>query len=214
MFQVGLIYSDKNVNSIVINIDTDMVLNPPVGIDVMLKGRTYLYVSECKIKANHGYGITFEIDELYDIINVPTIAAMMDVSITVRETHFTQNSLGNMGKIPSNFMDHEETSSLYAQIKRKNSNAYISTHSPIPVCKDDSNPRLTQELLKEFNTITNEGSHNKINTLKDVLDIMDENYVKNMETDIELGIYISVYTLFIFNPISHILKKNQQIIPN
>ena len=102
----------------------------------MLRGRTYLYVQvwsmsmcqvfdrrhhiecvpplsptwtrvqECKIKGNFGFGISFEVTEAFQPLRVESIASMMDVSITVRETHFTENLMGNMGKIPAQWTQH------------------------------------------------------------------------------------------------------------
>ena len=78
-----------------------MVLDPDPTLAAMLRGRTYLYVQECKIKSNFGFGIAFECTSAFHPLPVPAIASMMDVSITVRETHFTENTFGNMGKIGS-----------------------------------------------------------------------------------------------------------------
>ena len=82
------------------------VLDPDPVLASMFRGRTYLYIDECKIRRNGGFGISFEISEALHALPVATIAAMMGVSVTVRETRFTDNSLGNMGKIPSQWIEH------------------------------------------------------------------------------------------------------------
>ena len=97
-----------------------MVLDPDPTLASMLRGRTYLYVQECKIKSNCGFGISFEVTKNFHPLPVPIIASMMDISITVRETHFTENSFGNMGKIPAAWIQHAHKNGLFAQIKRIN----------------------------------------------------------------------------------------------
>ena len=86
-----------------------MVLEPDTTLATMLRGRTYLYIQECKIKSNHGFGITFEITKPFHPLDIAEIASMMDVSITVRETHFTENVYGNMGKIPAHWISNPQT---------------------------------------------------------------------------------------------------------
>ena len=99
-----------------------MVLDPDPTLAAMLRGRTYLYVQECKIKSNYGFGISFEVTPSFHALPVPQIASMMDVSITVRETHFTENTFGNMGKIPAHWIKHIKTDDgqVFEDIKRIN----------------------------------------------------------------------------------------------
>lgn len=100
----------------------NMVLDPDPTLASMFRGRTYLYIDECKIRKNEGFGISFEITKSLHSLPVATIAAMMGVSVTVRETRFTENSLGNMGKIPAQWICHSVTQSdqLKGQIEHMN----------------------------------------------------------------------------------------------
>jgi len=90
----------------------NMVLDPDPTLASMFRGRTYLYIDECKIRRNNGFGISFEITTALRALPVATIAAMMGVSVTVRETRFTENRLGNMGKIPSQWIKHQTSQSV------------------------------------------------------------------------------------------------------
>ena len=76
----------------------NMVMDPDPTLVAMLRGRTFLYVQECKIKNSFGFGISFECMAAFHPLPVSALAAMMDVSITVREAHFTQNTFGNMAR--------------------------------------------------------------------------------------------------------------------
>eukprot|EP01083_Nonionella_stella_P083109 229653_1 len=116
-----------------------MVLDPDATLASMLRGRTYLYVQECKIKSNFGFGISFEVTSAFQPLPVPSIASMMDVSITVRETHFTENSFGNMGKIPAHWIQHtkDEQMTVFNNIKRINPTLFGPVHDVVTADEDD-----------------------------------------------------------------------------
>ena len=103
----------------------EMVLNPAPQLAQMLRGRTYLYLQQSSVSNNFGFGISFEVTKSFYSMGVPEIAGLIDVSITVRETHFNENSLGNMGKIPYDFVNKQYNEDLFRCIRLINSDLFI-----------------------------------------------------------------------------------------
>lgn len=138
-----------------------MVLDPDPTLAAMLRGRTYLYIHQCNIKANWGFGISFEITERYHPLPVPIIATMLDASITVRETHFTDNTLGNMGKIPGPWIEKKQDKSdeVVKTIRDINPGLFVETPTPvaavthIPIAMVDSDHDIDDDDIDNIDNI-------------------------------------------------------------
>merc|ERR1712154_493513 len=94
------------------------VLDPDPTIAAMLRGKSYLYVENCTTADNKGFGISFEVPPTFHPLEVAYIAKMIDVSITVRHTHFVQNTFGNMGKIPAHWIDIDDAYKAYKLLQK------------------------------------------------------------------------------------------------
>ena len=160
-----------------------MVLDPDAVLASMLRGRTYLYIQECKIQGNYGFGISFEITDSYYPLTVPVIASMLDVSITVRETHFTNNTLGNMGKIPAHWIAHKnnekESKSLITKIRSINPDLFVDAPPPAvaPVTHFDDMSPVTHD-REHFDHII-EDSEMEDEDEDDDIDVDDEDIEDN-----------------------------------
>ncbi|ETO16664.1 RmlC-like cupin family protein [Reticulomyxa filosa] len=121
----------------------EQVMNPTPQLQEMLDGRTYIFVQNCRIRDNFGFGIAFEITPSLSQLSLSFLASLLDVSITVRDTHFDENTFGNMGKIPSNWL-RPNVHKIHLYFRMRFMNADLFTPPP-PAIFQQLRSRLKHE---------------------------------------------------------------------